>query len=35
MIENMSSLKEECKNIDTVNYKLQYDILFWENYIKK
>jgi hypothetical protein len=28
MIENMSSLKEECKNIDTVNYKLQYDILF-------
>ncbi|MCK9272131.1 LTA synthase family protein [Candidatus Gracilibacteria bacterium] len=35
MIENMSSLKEECKNIDTVNYKLQYDILFGENYIKK
>lgn len=32
---NLSSLKNECKNIDIDNYTLQYDILFWENYITK
>ncbi|EKD66072.1 MAG: hypothetical protein ACD_49C00067G0058 [uncultured bacterium (gcode 4)] len=33
MIDNISSLKDDCKNIDKDNYTLQYDILFWENYL--
>lgn len=33
IIDNLISLNENCKSIDKDNYTLQYDILFWENYL--